>query len=465
MIGQLLDGRYRIVRVLPSGGFGQTYLAEDIKRPGNPQCVVKQLQPLNNDPKILQISRRLFQTEAETLERLGHHDKIPQLFAFFEENQQFYLVQEFINGQTLGKILLGHIHQEDEILNLLTEILEILVFVHGQKVIHRDIKPENLIRRQSDNKIVLIDFGAVKQVATQTVNPAGQINATVAIGTPGYMPIEQFHGNPQFNSDIYALGVICIQALTGLLAHELSQLRDPNNPNTGEIVWSHRVPHISPKLIDILNKMVRFDYRHRYQSATEILNDLTKKSNKPQPKPALKLIGAITLIVVSTISLIFYVQKLINQPKTSDTQVLKTVKDKVNKGDYQQSPPQVLPQIKSINQDNQKLPLNGQIVNSNFGVYSLLLPNNSYYKPYIFDGRANQQVSIEMTSQEIDPSLILLDADGKEIMRNEDISASNFNAKIVTTLPKDGAYIVLAISSQTKQSGAYSLKAQVSNSR
>ncbi|MBG1263649.1 protein kinase [Nostoc sp. BAE] len=149
-IGQILDGRYRIVSVLPPGGFGQTYIAEDTKRPGNPQCVVKQLRPLHDDPTTLQIARRLFQTEAETLERLGHHDKIPQLFAYFEENQEFYLVQEFILGQALNKILLVQPLLEDQVLHLLTEVLEVLVFVHGQKVIHRDIKPDNLIRRQAD---------------------------------------------------------------------------------------------------------------------------------------------------------------------------------------------------------------------------------------------------------------------------------------------------------------------------
>lgn len=472
-IGQLLDGRYRIVKILPRGGFGQTYIAEDIKRPGKPQCVVKQLQPLSKNPTTLQIARRLFQTEAETLEKLGRHDKIPQLFAYFEENQDFYLVQEFIPGQTLAQILLGQPLPEDEVIRLLTEVLEILVFVHGQKVIHRDIKPENLIRRQTDGKIALIDFGAVKELATQALNQQEQISTTVTIGTIGYMPIEQFHGNPQFNSDIYALGIVAIQALTGLLPNQLSKLRDPSNPSTGEIVWSHRLPHLNSKLVDILNKMVRFDCRQRYQSASKILNDLTNLSNKHQhwrhlqwKAPLLVWTGVAALIGVGGITFGFYtffLQKFINQPQRSDTQVLETVKEKASRGDYQENPPQILPQSNLANLSNQsarRISLNGQIVNGEFGIGDAILANHNYYKLYTFEGRKNQQVSIEMTSQEIDPSLILLDADGRKIARNEDISASDFNSKIITTLPKDNIYIVLAISSQGKQSGTYSLRAK-----
>jgi serine/threonine protein kinase len=468
-IGQLLDGRYRIVRILPAGGFGQTYVAEDVKRPGNPQCVVKQLRPLSNDPTTLQIARRLFKTEAETLEKLGRHDKIPQLLAYFEENQNFYLVQEFILGQTLAQILQQPL-PEDRVINLLTEILEILVFVHNQKVIHRDIKPANLICRQTDSKMVMIDFGAVKELANQTVNQQGEITKTVTIGTVGYMPIEQFHGHPQFNSDIYALGIVAIQALTGLQANDLSKLRDPNNPSTGEIVWSHRVPHVKPELIDILNKMVRFDCRQRYQSANEVLNDLTHLSKKALQwkAPPVFFAGAALIGVGGSIFAFynFYLQKFITQPQNSNTQILKTVKEKANRGDYQKSVPPVLSKSDSLRLNSQeaiKISLNSQVINSFLGTSNAVLPNNSYYKLYTFEGRANDAISIEMTSKEIDPSLILLDVDGNEIARNEDISPSNFNSRIDIKLPKDSVYVVMAISSQGKQSGTYRLQVGKSN--
>jgi serine/threonine protein kinase len=452
------------VQALPAGGFGQTYIAEDVKRPGNPQCVVKQLRPLTNDPTTLQIARRLFQTEAETLEKLGHHDRIPQLFAYFEDNQDFYLVQEFIPGQTLAQIM-GQPLPEARVINLLTEVLEILVFVHSQNVIHRDIKPENLILRQTDNKIVLIDFGAVKELANQTVYPQGQTNRTVTVGTIAYMPVEQLHGNPQLNSDIYTLGMVAIQGLTGLLAHELSQLKDPNNPSTGEIIWSHRVPDLNPKLIDILNKMVRFDCRQRYQSASEILNDLNNlhKKHLHWQSDTFWVKGVAAAIAFCSMGLAIYtlfLQKLITPPQISQSQVLTTVKQKANRGDFQESIAPIIPTENSNTfnyQEAQKI-TPGEIVNAKIGEGDAVLPNNKQYKIYTLQGQQNDEIWIEMTSQEIDPSLILLDADGDEIARNEDISTSDFNSRINTRLPKDGVYIVLAISSQVKQLGSYSLK-------
>ncbi|MBX9256377.1 protein kinase [Desmonostoc muscorum CCALA 125] len=265
MIGKLLDHRYQIIRVLATGGFGQTYIAEDTRRPGNPICVVKHLKP-GTDPRVFATAKRLFNSEAETLEKLGHHDQIPRLLAYFDENQEFYLVQEYIEGHTLAEELLpGKRWSESQVIQLLQEVLEILEFVHRQGVIHRDIKPDNIIRRASDNKFVLVDFGAVKQLRTQMVTAGGQPSATVVIGTPGYMPTEQGQGKPRPNSDIYSLGIIAIQALTGLPATELQE-----DPETGEIIWRHSVT-VNHHLAAVLTKMVRYHFKDRYQSATEAL--------------------------------------------------------------------------------------------------------------------------------------------------------------------------------------------------
>ncbi|MFS8117617.1 MAG: protein kinase domain-containing protein, partial [Microcoleus sp.] len=160
---------------------------------------------------------------------------------------------------------------EEKIIPLLKELLEILVFVHGQGVIHRDIKPANLIRRYSDNKLVLIDFGSVKEIHIAQ----RQAPVTVRIGTLEYMPIEQFQYNPQLNSDIYALGMIGVQAMTGLPAYDLPKLRDLKNSSRGEIVWRH-LAVCSQALADVLDNMVRYDFRERYQSAAEALADLRK---------------------------------------------------------------------------------------------------------------------------------------------------------------------------------------------
>ncbi|MDX2216391.1 MAG: protein kinase [Oculatellaceae cyanobacterium bins.114] len=265
-LGSLLDRRYRVVQTLAKGGFGQTYIAEDTRRPGNPRCVVKHLRPASNDSKFLENARRLFSTEAEILEKLGTHDQIPRLLAYFEEEQEFYLVQDLIEGHTLTHELhMGYRWSEAQVCQLLQDVLNVLAFVHHHGVIHRDIKPENLIRRQPDNKLILVDFGTVKQVRIQQVT-SGQANLTIAVGTPGYMPTEQNHGKPRPNSDLYALGIIGLQAATGLLP---GQLQD--DVDTGELVWQPWAQQIRGDLAAILDRLVRYHFKDRYQSAVEVL--------------------------------------------------------------------------------------------------------------------------------------------------------------------------------------------------
>ncbi|MFN7850439.1 MAG: protein kinase domain-containing protein [Dolichospermum sp.] len=286
MIGKLLDHRYQVIRVLATGGFGQTYIAQDTRRPGNPICVVKHLKPANSDPNIFVTAKRLFNSEAETLEKLSNNDQIPRLLAYFDENQEFFLVQEFIDGHTLSEELIpGQPWSEVQVMQMLLEILSILEFVHQEGVIHRDIKPDNIIRREADCKLVLVDFGAVKQLRSPLVVVGGQQTATVAIGTPGYMPTEQGQGKPRPNSDIYALGIIAIQALTGV---PVSQLQE--DPDTGEINWQHLIP-VNPELVAILTKMVRYHFKERYQTATEALQacrdlvNITPELSQPSLSP------------------------------------------------------------------------------------------------------------------------------------------------------------------------------------
>lgn len=340
IIGQKLSGRYQILKQIGGGGFSVTFLAQDMQRPGNPECVVKQFKPMSTSPNVLREAKRLFDKEAETLETLGNHDKIPRLLAHFEENQEFYLVQEYIEGHDLSKeIFSGKKLSEPYVLQLLQHILEILIFVHQQGVIHRDIKPHNIIRR-TDGKIVLIDFGAVKQVSTQ-----GQKTKTVVVGTFGYMPSEQSHGHPDFYSDIYAVGIIGIQALTGIIPEQL-----PKDTNTGEIVWRNQA-EVSPELADILDKMVRYHFRHRYQSAAETLQAFspisptnlqpTQPLNTPisQSKatltlppqnnvlPRLGLALILGMIVVLSI-FITPIKKLIN-PKTENLLLYENLSEKI----------------------------------------------------------------------------------------------------------------------------------------
>ncbi|MDZ8240070.1 MAG: tetratricopeptide repeat protein [Nostoc sp. ChiQUE01a] len=264
MNSHLLDGRYRILKVLNDGEKAKTYLAEDVNLPVK-QFVVKQLNFPTKNPQNLTILHRLFANKVTTLEQLGQeHDQIQKLVAYFEENEEFYIVQEFIPGLPLtDEILPGQPLREDQVISLLSEILEILVVVHTRGVIHQDIKPENIIRRDSDKKLVLVDFNTISEV----INNFDSLE---------YTPIEQVNGNLKYNSDIYALGVVAIAALLGLPTNEISNLRSQKNRLTGEIVWQDKNLKINQKLAKIINKMVRFDYRKRYQYATEVLDDLKK---------------------------------------------------------------------------------------------------------------------------------------------------------------------------------------------
>ncbi|WP_375509532.1 tetratricopeptide repeat protein [uncultured Nostoc sp.] len=273
MNNHLLNGHYRILKVLNDGEKGKTYLVEDINLPDS-QFIVKQLRYPSRNSQTLTILRRLFTSLAATLEKVGQkHDKIPKLIAYFEENEEFYIVQEFIAGNPLtDEIIQGQPLREDQVISLLSDILEILVVVHSYGVIHRDIKPANIIRRESDKKLVLVNFGTVNEAITNTVDNSE------------FMPIEQVNGNLKYNSDIYALGIVAIAALLGLSGNEISNLQTHKNRLTGEIVWWNKNLKINRKLAIIINRMVRFNYRKRYQYATEVLDDLKKITNVEQDR-------------------------------------------------------------------------------------------------------------------------------------------------------------------------------------
>lgn len=197
----LLNHRYRLLRVLGSSGFGRTYVAEDIQQVEQPKCVIKQLKPASQDPVFLEIARRLFFNEVEILRKLGGHDRIPALLHDFEEDHQFYLVQEYIEGQPLSDELADLKQlEESEVVALLRDVLEILEFVHQNNIVHRDIKPSNLMRRERDRRIVLIDFGAVKEMQTQLLQIPGQTNLTVGIATQGYGRLSNWLANPDITA-------------------------------------------------------------------------------------------------------------------------------------------------------------------------------------------------------------------------------------------------------------------------
>jgi serine/threonine-protein kinase len=283
----LLANRYQVIQKLGEGGFGQTFLARDIQMPSQRTCVIKQLKPTTINPELYHLIQERFQREAIVLEKLGERSRqIPTLYGYLSENQDFFLIQEWIEGSTLNELI--H-HQnwlsEDAVRAILLNLLPVLELVHSQGIIHRDIKPENIIIRQADQMPVLIDFGAVRETMGTVFNSRGNPTSSIVIGTPGYMPSEQAAGRPIPSSDLYSLGLTAIYALTGKMPQELI-----SDPQSGEILWRHHAPHLSADFAEILDKATRSHPRDRYSSAAQMLAALEGGVPSPAiPSPTVPL--------------------------------------------------------------------------------------------------------------------------------------------------------------------------------
>ncbi len=275
MTTTLLNNRYQVTQVIGAGGFGETFLAEDTHMPSRRSCVIKQLKPITNDPQTYQMIQQRFEREAATLENLGKNsDQIPELYAYFSENGQFYLVQEWIHGQTLRQIVQAQGYQsENTVRKILVSLLSVLEYIHSKGIIHRDIKPDNIILRSLDSKPVLIDFGAVKETIRSVVTSPGYATQSMVIGTPGYMSSEQALGRPVYATDIYSLAMTAIYLLTGKHPHELE-----TQQQTGEILWQHHAPNISPNLAMVLSQAIKPHASDRYTTASKMLYALQSSS-------------------------------------------------------------------------------------------------------------------------------------------------------------------------------------------
>ncbi len=256
----VLDGRYKIIKKIGRGGFSHTYLAQNLEQPEMPACVIKHLKPHLQHPKVLQ----LFQTEARVLDRLDHQ-QIPNSTECFEKNGEVFMVQDFIDGNDLGKeYLRGRQWLESEMRDFLCDLLEILQYVHQHHIIHRDIKPDNIIQRRDNGKFVLIDFGAVHELNEAEAEPS---HSTV-VGTAGYRSPEQIRGEACFGIDIYGLGVTAIQLLTRTHPQCLPTVDH-------KLVWRANTM-ISSELADVIDRMVCPQVADRYQSVAEVLIDLAQ---------------------------------------------------------------------------------------------------------------------------------------------------------------------------------------------
>ncbi len=262
---QLFRDRYEVLRMLGRGGFGVTFLARDTSLPGNPKCVIKQLCPKVSDESALVIARQRFQREAKTLSLLGHHSQIPLLLDYFVIGEDFYLVQEYIHGLTLARLIRRYGPMSENLVkHFLGEIIPILEYVHKHGVIHRDIKPQNILRCKQDGRLVLIDFGAVKEQISQPGDSSIRGGTTNFIGTVGFAPPEQFSLRPVFASDIYAVGVTCLYLLTGK-----APLDFQTNLHTGQMKW-REVVEVSDTFAQVLDKMLKISLPERYQSISAL---------------------------------------------------------------------------------------------------------------------------------------------------------------------------------------------------
>ncbi len=303
-----LKDRYRAIALLGQGGFGKTFKAVDEYQSHKPLCVIKQFTFNDRDPKIQQAALELFYEEAQHLSVLGKHPQIPELFDYFDISGQPYLVQQFIDGQNLQQEVatIGKLNQH-QIRELLLSLLPVLDFLHNQSppVIHRDLKPANIIRRHSDGKFVLVDFGAAKQ-ATQTI----LAKTGTLIGSPEFVAPEQTRGKPTFASDIYSLGVTCVYLLTQVSPFDLFDL------SRDEWVWREYLVDnpVDAKLGKVLDKAIANALPHRYRSAAEVLAALTGDRQAPDPKAQIRDFLAIDLDRTSHINKPKLTPKIVTHP-------------------------------------------------------------------------------------------------------------------------------------------------------
>jgi len=264
----LLKERYRPLKPIGQGGFGRTFLALDEHKPSQPNCVIKQFYPQAQGTSTVQKAVELFNQEAVQLDELGKHPQIPELLAYFNQDDRQYLIQEFIEGQNLAQELRQNgIWQEGQIWQLLQDLLPVLQFCHNRHVIHRDIKPENIIYR-SNHQPVLVDFGASKFVTATAINRTG-----TSIGSPEYVAPEQMRGQAVFASDIYSLGATCLHLLTGRSPFELYDI------NNDIWIWQQYLPQpVSGNLSQILNNMLVSIPARRYQNVEQVIQDINSQT-------------------------------------------------------------------------------------------------------------------------------------------------------------------------------------------
>ena len=288
-----IQERYRALKVIGQGGFGKTFLAQDESKPSQPRCVIKQFAFETINPNAsqgtLDVAIRLFEQEAKRLDDLGKHPQIPELLSFTIHEGKQYLIQEFVDGETLEQELrrVGAF-SEQQVRDVLVEVLQILEFVHSKSVIHRDISPDNIIRRRSDQKLVLVDFGAAKHATATLLAKTG-----TGIGKPSYGAPEQMLGKSVFQSDLFGLGVTCLHLLTNVEPFTLYDVLE------NEYQWRQFLngKTISDNFGKLLDRLTAYRVKERPNSVVDILQVLQPKASPSQTVQALASTSSNSLVL------------------------------------------------------------------------------------------------------------------------------------------------------------------------
>jgi serine/threonine-protein kinase len=275
-VSKLLDGRYQVVSILGTGSLGNTYLVQDIRVPEHPERVIRHLQLPVGTPRVFSIFLEQLKRRAESLNRLNQNPQTPEFLGHFEQGNNFYVVEEYIPGDSLADYLNSAAPlPEAEVIRLMQEILQILVSIHGQGLIHRCIKPTNLIRHQQDGHLVLVGLDVFKEISAQVARATGNPLPCTQNGAAAYVSPEQSQQKIQFSTDIYSTGMIGIQAISGQKPGRLAELLHPCQNGSALTNWQQGT-RVSPPLAAILNRMIHPDVQQRYKQATDVLDDLRK---------------------------------------------------------------------------------------------------------------------------------------------------------------------------------------------
>lgn len=275
---QVIGKRYKLIQELGKGRWSRTYLAEDLAMPNYSLCIAKQFQVEKGNRGVWQDVKNYLSTQAVIWQTLSSHPQITQLLACFEDDYSFYLVQKYVEGQTISQKLIEKLRLgEKQVIALLQDTLLILDAIHQQGIIHRDLKPSNLVIRKKDRRLVLIDFGIVHAITDRLIT---QINSTKLMTEENnYYPSEQVVGNFTANVDIYALGIMAIQAFTEIEPHLL-----PFNPSV-ETIFAQYNLRINPRLVKIIDRMTTLNSSDSYVSTRQVIEDLNQITDAPASIP------------------------------------------------------------------------------------------------------------------------------------------------------------------------------------